>query len=435
MPAPRRRWPPARMGRAHAAADAQHRNARADVLQPRDRRHRQGPPGARKSTRWAARWRSPPTRPASSSGCSTPARVPPCGRRARRPTACSTGARSAAGSRTSRISTLFQQAVDDLLLDGDRVVRRRHADRPRVSRRRGRAHDRHVPERLDPRRPAELRGGPGGRPAGQAPGARGCASCKLPVGRLKTGTPPRLDGRTIDFTVLAVQPGDDPEPVFSFLARRALHPRAAALLDHAHERAHARDHPRRPRPLADVRGRHPRRRPALLPVDRGQGRAVRRSATPPDLPRAGGPRHARDLSERHLDAPAGRRAAGDGPLDPRAASTRTSCGPATRSSTTTSSARAAPDARDQGDRAASSSPARSTARPGYEEAAAQGLLAGVNAARARRDEALVPAPRRGVPRRAGRRPGHARRVGAVPDVHVARGVPAARCARTTPTCG
>jgi tRNA uridine 5-carboxymethylaminomethyl modification enzyme len=47
----------------------------------------------------------------------------------------------------------------------------------------------------------------------------------LPVGRLKTGTPPRLDGRSIDFSVLQAQPGDDPVPVFSFMGRREQHPR------------------------------------------------------------------------------------------------------------------------------------------------------------------------------------------------------------------
>jgi len=46
----------------------------------------------------------------------------------------------------------------------------------------------------------------------------------LPAGRLKTGTPPRLDGKTIDFSVMAEQPGDFPEPVFSFLGRRDMHP-------------------------------------------------------------------------------------------------------------------------------------------------------------------------------------------------------------------
>ncbi len=48
---------------------------------------------------------------------------------------------------------------------------------------------------------------------------------KLPVGRLKTGTPPRIDGRTIDFSKLQAQPGDDPTPVFSYLGNRAMQPR------------------------------------------------------------------------------------------------------------------------------------------------------------------------------------------------------------------
>ena len=46
----------------------------------------------------------------------------------------------------------------------------------------------------------------------------------LPAGRLKTGTPPRIDGRTIDYSVMAIQPGDDPVPVFSFLGNAAQHP-------------------------------------------------------------------------------------------------------------------------------------------------------------------------------------------------------------------
>jgi tRNA uridine 5-carboxymethylaminomethyl modification enzyme len=50
----------------------------------------------------------------------------------------------------------------------------------------------------------------------------------LAVGRLKTGTPPRIDGRTVDYSSLAAQPGDDPTPVFSFLGARSEHPRQVA---------------------------------------------------------------------------------------------------------------------------------------------------------------------------------------------------------------
>jgi tRNA uridine 5-carboxymethylaminomethyl modification enzyme len=60
------------------------------------------------------------------------------------------------------------------------------------------------------------------------------------VGRLKTGTPPRIDGRTIDYAALAEQPGDDPAPVFSFLGSRAEHPRQVSCwITHTSERTHA----------------------------------------------------------------------------------------------------------------------------------------------------------------------------------------------------
>ncbi len=68
---------------------------------------------------------------------------------------------------------------------------------------------------------------PGGR-AGDAPSNRLAARLRelpLGVGRLKTGTPPRLDGRSLDYTRMSLQPGDEPRPVFSFLGRREDHPR------------------------------------------------------------------------------------------------------------------------------------------------------------------------------------------------------------------
>ncbi|MEP7084200.1 MAG: tRNA uridine-5-carboxymethylaminomethyl(34) synthesis enzyme MnmG, partial [Betaproteobacteria bacterium] len=65
--------------------------------------------------------------------------------------------------------------------------------------------------------------GRAGDPAAVTLGAR-LRELNLPVGRLKTGTPPRLDGKTIDFSQLVAQPGDEPEPVFSFVGSRALHP-------------------------------------------------------------------------------------------------------------------------------------------------------------------------------------------------------------------
>ncbi|HEY3645591.1 MAG TPA: tRNA uridine-5-carboxymethylaminomethyl(34) synthesis enzyme MnmG, partial [Gammaproteobacteria bacterium] len=83
---------------------------------------------------------------------------------------------------------------------------------------------------------------PGGR-VGDPPAQRLAERLReLPirVGRLKTGTPPRIDGRSIDYTGLAEQWGDAPSPVFSFMGRREEHPRQIAChITHTNERTHA----------------------------------------------------------------------------------------------------------------------------------------------------------------------------------------------------
>ena len=81
----------------------------------------------------------------------------------------------------------------------------------------------------------------GGR-AGEAPSIRLAERLReMPfrAARLKTGTPPRLDGRTIDYDALEEQPGDTPEPVFSFVESRAAHPRQVSChVTHTNERTH-----------------------------------------------------------------------------------------------------------------------------------------------------------------------------------------------------
>ena len=70
--------------------------------------------------------------------------------------------------------------------------------------------------------------------------ARRLRELDLPVGRLKTGTPPRIDGRTIDYSVMTEQPGDDPVPVFSFLGSVEQHPRQLPCwITHTNEGTHA----------------------------------------------------------------------------------------------------------------------------------------------------------------------------------------------------
>lgn len=118
---------------------------------------------------------------------------------------------------------LFQQAVEKLLMNGDRVIG--------------------IETQLGLRFMAKsvvlttgtflsglvhvgLANYPAGR-AGDPPSialSRDLRELGLPVGRLKTGTPPRIDGRSIDYSVMVEQPGDDPVPVFSFMGRAEQHP-------------------------------------------------------------------------------------------------------------------------------------------------------------------------------------------------------------------
>ena len=80
--------------------------------------------------------------------------------------------------------------------------------------------------------------GRAGDPPAKTLGAR-LRELALPAGRLKTGTPPRLDGRTVDFSMLERQPGDDPAPIFSFVGTRAMHPpQIACWITHTNERTH-----------------------------------------------------------------------------------------------------------------------------------------------------------------------------------------------------
>ncbi len=135
--------------------------------------------------------------------------------------------------------TLFQQAVDDLVLDGDRVAGvvtqiglTFHAAAVVLTTGTFLSGLIHIGLKSH-------EAGRAGDPPAKRLGAR-LRELNLPVGRLKTGTPPRLDGRTIDFTHLDVQPGDDPAPVFSFLGSRAMHPRQLPCwVTHTNERTHA----------------------------------------------------------------------------------------------------------------------------------------------------------------------------------------------------
>ena len=134
---------------------------------------------------------------------------------------------------------IFQQAVDDLIIEADRVV---GAVTQIGLRFRARAVVLTAGTFLNGLIHVGLNHYSAGR-AGDPPSislAARLKELKLPQGRLKTGTPPRIDGRSIDFDRLEVQPGDsDPVPVFSFLGDAAQHPRQMPCwITHTNSRTH-----------------------------------------------------------------------------------------------------------------------------------------------------------------------------------------------------
>jgi tRNA uridine 5-carboxymethylaminomethyl modification enzyme len=120
--------------------------------------------------------------------------------------------------------TLFQQAVDDLIVDGDKItgvvtqlgltLRARAVILTAGTFLSGKVHVGLT----------QYTAGRAGDPAAVALSHR-LRELNLPVGRLKTGTPPRIDRNSIDFSVMSIQPGDTPVPVFSYMGNLKQHPR------------------------------------------------------------------------------------------------------------------------------------------------------------------------------------------------------------------
>lgn len=134
--------------------------------------------------------------------------------------------------------TLFQQAVDDIVVEGERVVGvvtqiGIRFEAPTVVLTAGTFLAGKIHVGLE-----NHTGGRAGDPASVTLSSR-LRELQLPVGRLKTGTPPRIDGRSIDFSVMEAQPGDDPTPVFSARGNRAMHPQQLPCwITHTNQRTH-----------------------------------------------------------------------------------------------------------------------------------------------------------------------------------------------------
>ena len=134
--------------------------------------------------------------------------------------------------------TLFQQAVEDVLIEGERVV---GVVTQLGMTLRARAVVLTVGTFLGGKIHVGMNQYPGGR-AGDPPAialAQRLRELVLPVGRLKTGTPPRIDGRTLDYSQMVEQPGDLPVPVFSYQGTPQQHPQQiSCFITHTTSQTH-----------------------------------------------------------------------------------------------------------------------------------------------------------------------------------------------------
>ena len=133
---------------------------------------------------------------------------------------------------------LFQQQVDDVVLDGERIsgvltTMGLQFNARAVVLTAGTFLSGKIHIGLE-----NYQGGRAGDPAAMSLGEK-LRELQLPQGRLKTGTPPRIDGRSIDFSALSEQPGDTPTPVFSVRGSRDLHPRQVSCwITHTNSTTH-----------------------------------------------------------------------------------------------------------------------------------------------------------------------------------------------------
>ncbi len=134
--------------------------------------------------------------------------------------------------------TLFQQSVDDLMVSGSRVTGVRtqlgiEFEAPNVVLTTGTFLNGKIHVGLD-----NASGGRAGDPPSLALADR-LRELPFDVDRLKTGTPPRIDGKSIDYSSLAEQPGDDPVPVFSYIGDASEHPQQVHChITHTNSRTH-----------------------------------------------------------------------------------------------------------------------------------------------------------------------------------------------------
>ena len=420
----------ARMGANTALVTHRARHDRRDVVQSGDRRAGQGPPRPR--DRCARRGHGPrwPTGPASSSALLN--RTQGAGRAgaagAGGPRAVPRG--NAGGSSRARPNlTLIEGEVEDLCLPAIGVIA--GVARP-------------IGERLGlPRRGADHR-------APSCAASSTSAKSAVPAGRHRRAAVSSVSPRRLRRARLAARPAEDrnaatprrhgrstgpgssaspatsaPEP-FSALTDRAC---STPQIDCRITRTTPATHDVIRGNLASRRRCIPARsraRAALLPLDRGQGGALRRARAAPDLPRAGGARRRHGLSERHLDLAAGARCRRSSCALFPGWSAPDHCRPGYAIEYDYVDPRElAADARDASNAAGCSSPARSTARPATRRRRRRASWPGSTrrAARAGRGQVIFDRAEAYLGRD-DRRPGHARGDRALPDVHLAGRVPA-----------